>query len=148
MTAKKKATKVRPGDREAGEFMDELLGGPLTFGAMVRSTRLTDNFTLATFAKKLGVSRQFVCDVEQGRRSVSAATAAKWASLLGYSEAVWIGLALQDGIDASGLKYRVHVTPGFDFNRSTGRGPKGLRKALEIMRASKRGRPRQLEATK
>jgi len=109
MTAKKTESKLKPGDREAGEFLDELLGGPLTFGAMVRSTRMTDNFTLATFAKKLGVSRQFVCDVEQGRRAVSAVTAAKWARLLGYAEAVWIALALQASLDASGLKYRVRV---------------------------------------
>ena len=32
--------------------------------------------------------------------------------------------------------------PEFDFSKSTGRGAEGMRKALEIMRASKRGRPR------
>ena len=32
--------------------------------------------------------------------------------------------------------------PEFDFSKSTGRGGEGLRKALELMRASKRGRPR------
>jgi hypothetical protein len=32
--------------------------------------------------------------------------------------------------------------PEFDFSKSTGRGAEGMRKALAIMRASKRGRPR------
>lgn len=32
--------------------------------------------------------------------------------------------------------------PEFDFSKSTGRGKEGLRKALELMRARKAGRPR------
>lgn len=32
--------------------------------------------------------------------------------------------------------------PEFDFSKSSGRGREGMRKALEMMRAAKRGRPR------
>jgi transcriptional regulator with XRE-family HTH domain len=65
--------------------------------------------TLAEFAGRLGVSRQNLCDVEHGRRSVSPARAAEWARALGHSEAQFVRLALQDQISQAGLKLRVSV---------------------------------------
>ena len=93
----------------ARKQLDEIVGEPLTFGSMLRTTRLTDGYTLASLAEKLGVSRQFVCDVEQGRRRMSGERAARWARKLGYVEAVWVQLALQAAIDSAGLKFRVRV---------------------------------------
>ena len=38
-------------------------------------------------------------------------------------------------------------TDRFEYSQSTGRGPEGLRRALDVMRASKRGRPSKDAAT-
>ncbi len=61
------------------------------------------------FAKKLRVSRQYLCDVEKGRRRVSPEQAAKFAKAFGHPPNVLVRLALQDAVRASGLKLKVSV---------------------------------------
>jgi plasmid maintenance system antidote protein VapI len=84
-------------------------GGPLTFGALVRSIRETDEHTLEDLAKRLGVSRAHLCDIEKGRRAVSAERAARWARTLGYAEALFVKLAMQAELDAAGIKLKIDV---------------------------------------
>jgi transcriptional regulator with XRE-family HTH domain len=100
-TKGKKSTALR--------FMENLTGGPLTLANVVRSTRQGEGQTLEKFARKLRVTAQYLSDVEHGRRSISPAVAARWAKRLGYVEAVWVELALQNAIDTAGLKLRVRV---------------------------------------
>ena len=97
------------GPSRARQFLRDLAGGPLTLGGFVRSIRDGEQMTLAEFAGRLAVSRQNLCDIEHGRRSVSPARAAEWARVLGYSEAQFVRLALQDQISRAGLKLRVSV---------------------------------------
>jgi transcriptional regulator with XRE-family HTH domain len=101
--AKKQATS------SAIKLMERLTGGPLTFGKMLQAVRDGDELTLEVFAKRIGVSRQNLCDIEKGRKGVSPERAARWARLLGYPEAQWVRLALQAELDAAGLKYRVEI---------------------------------------
>ena len=93
----------------ARRFLEEVAGGALTFGGLLRSIREGEQMTLAEFAGQLGISRQNLCDVEHGRRSVSPARAAEWARALGHSEAQFVRLALQDQISQAGLELRVSV---------------------------------------
>ena len=97
------------GTSGARQLLEDLAGGPLTLGGFVRSIRDGEQMTLVEFAGRLGVSRQNLCDVEHGRRSVSPARAAEWARVLGNSEAQFVRLALQDQISRAGLKLRVSV---------------------------------------
>ncbi|MFQ5743678.1 MAG: helix-turn-helix domain-containing protein [Acidobacteriota bacterium] len=106
MTIRRRGAKRRSGARQ---FLEELTGGPLTFGGFLHSIRDGEGMTLAAFAGRLGVSRQNLCDVEHGRRSVSPARAAEWARLLGHSEGQFVRLALQDQVSEAGLKLRVSV---------------------------------------
>ena len=92
---------------DAMKFLDGLAGGPLTFGSLIETIRETDDYTLASMSKKLGVSRANLCDIQKGRKGVSLERAAKWARLLGYPESQFVALALQAEIDAAGLKYSV-----------------------------------------
>jgi transcriptional regulator with XRE-family HTH domain len=94
---------------EAVKHLEKLRGGPLTFGALLRSVRESDGHTLEALAKRFEVSRSHLCDVEKGRRRVSVERAARWAKLLGYPAPVFVQLALQDEVDAAGLKLRVDV---------------------------------------
>jgi transcriptional regulator with XRE-family HTH domain len=93
----------------AVKYLEKLRGGPLTFGALVRSIRETDDHTLEDLAKLLGVSRSHLCDVEKGRRVVSAERAARWARTLGYPEALFVKLAMQAELDAAGLRLKIDI---------------------------------------
>jgi DNA-binding transcriptional regulator YiaG len=56
-----------PTGRSAGEFLEEL-DGPLTLGGALAALRESSEESLATFATRLRVSRQHLCDIEQGRK--------------------------------------------------------------------------------
>ena len=95
--------------RDAEAFLDEILGGPLTFGEALNAIRLCDERSLLDFAAQLGISRQHLCDVEKGRRTVSLARAAEWGRILGYGEALFARLAIEDQARAAGLEVEVIV---------------------------------------
>ena len=88
---------------------ERILGGPLTFGAAVEALRVGEEISQAAFAKKIRISRQYLCDVEKGRRPVSPKQAAKFAAAFGHPPNVLVQLALQDAVRASGLKLKVIV---------------------------------------
>jgi transcriptional regulator with XRE-family HTH domain len=76
---------------------------------MLGSIREGDELTLDVFAKKLGISRSNLCDVEQARKAVSPERAAKWAKALGYPEALFVKLALQDVLDRAHIRLEVEL---------------------------------------
>ena len=106
MAAKKNTRRNRGED--ALDYFDRT-SGPLTLGRLVRSIRLGEAETLAVFAKLLGVSKAHLSDVEHDRRVVSAQRAAAWARQLGYHEGQFVQLALQDELNAAGIKLKVEV---------------------------------------
>lgn len=89
--------------------LERAAGGPLTFGGLLHAIRVGDEFTLEAFARRLGVTRGNLCDIEKGRRGVSVERAAEWATTLGYSPTQFVQLALQAQVDAAGLKLQVGV---------------------------------------
>jgi transcriptional regulator with XRE-family HTH domain len=109
MMKKAKATTRRSGSEDALKYLDKLRGGPLTLGAALHALRTGDEETQEAFAKRLGVSVQHLSDVEKGRRRVSVERAAKWAKALGHPAAVFVRLALQEELDAAGIKLKVSV---------------------------------------
>ena len=90
-------------------FIQELLDGPLTFGEAVEALRLRDGFSQVAFAKKMGISKQYLCDVEKGRRYVSPEQAVRFSKAFGHAPSLFVRLALQDSVTASGLNFIVHV---------------------------------------
>ena len=94
----------------AARFLEKLLGGPLTYGAALACVRGIEEASQVDFAKKLGISTAHLCDIEKGRRSVTAERAAIFAKRLGHPQAYWVKLAIQDQINRSGLKLIVEVT--------------------------------------
>ena len=73
MSTKKKSKAVR--------FLEELTGGPLTFGNLIESLRLCEESTQAAFAKKLKISRSHLNDIEKGQKAVSPARASRFAKV-------------------------------------------------------------------
>jgi len=94
---------------EAMKLLENIAGGPLTLGRAIESIRKSQDLSQEECAKKLGVSKSHLCDIEKGRKTVSPERAAKWARALGYPESVLVRLAIQSGLDAAGLKYKVEI---------------------------------------
>lgn len=89
--------------------LEKMAGARLTLGSLIRAIRLSEEQTQVNFALRLGVSKQFLCDVERGRRVISPQKAAEFAHLLGYSEIQFVRLCLQEMIDRAGIKLTVEV---------------------------------------
>ena len=90
-------------------FLENLTGKKMTLGNLLWSVRECEEMTQAEFAKTLGVSRQYLCDVERGRRTVSTKAAADFADTLGYSSMQFIRLAIQDDLDKNGFHFDVEI---------------------------------------
>src|SRR5262245_2753970 len=102
-------TTKRSSGYSAAELERKLLKRPLTFGEAVEALRVRDEWSQVAFAKKLGLSRQYLCDVEKGRRLVSPEQAARFARAFGHPPQVLVQLALQDAVRDAGLKLKVAV---------------------------------------
>lgn len=89
--------------------LKKMSGRNVTLGGMLESIRLGEEDSQTAFAKKLGISPSHLCDIEKGRKSVSATRAASFARVLGYSESQFIRFAIQDELNRSGLKFKVSV---------------------------------------
>lgn len=94
---------------DAMAFLDNLIGEPMSFANTLRNIRETDELTQAEVADVVGVTRAHICDIEKGRKFVSPERAARFAKALGYSEAQFVRLALQDQVRAAGLKMTVRI---------------------------------------
>src|SRR5688572_3711978 len=88
-------------------FLDGLSDEPLTLGSLLSAIRQCDELSQAAMAKRLGISKSHLCDIEKGRKSVSPARAARFARELGYSEEQFVRLALQQLVEVAGLKFQV-----------------------------------------
>jgi hypothetical protein len=55
------------------------------------------------------ISRAHLCDIENGRKGLSPSRAAVFAQKLGYSETLFVELALQDLVTREGLNLHVDV---------------------------------------
>ena len=103
MTIKSKITK------QTLKALEKLTKTKLTLGKLIWSIRQSDEISQVDFAEKLNISRQHLCDIEHGRKSVSPKLASDYAKILGYSTEQFIRLALQDIVDRDGLRVTIHV---------------------------------------
>jgi transcriptional regulator with XRE-family HTH domain len=93
---------------DAMKFLESIVG-ELTFGGALEAMRQAEGMSQVDFAKKLGISKQQLCDIEKRRKFVSPERASKFATILGHSEKSFVALALQDIVNQGGLKLRVSV---------------------------------------
>jgi|SRR5215208_6419979 len=87
----------------------EKLSGKLTLPTFLIAIRQSEEVSQAEFAKILGVSRQYLCDIERNRRTISPKIAATFANKLGYSPQQFVRLCLQDLVNRAGLKLKIDV---------------------------------------
>ena len=83
--------------------------GPFTFGMFLRVARDSLGVSQAAMARKLGIARGTLCDIEKGRQLVSPALAIKVARKAGLSEVIAVTACLQDQVNKTKLKRRVEL---------------------------------------
>lgn len=86
--------KTKPRSVSHSDLEKRILGSRLTFGAAAEGLRVGDEISQVAFARKLRVSRQYLCDVEKGRRLVSPEQATRFAKAFGHPPNVLVRLAL------------------------------------------------------
>ena len=94
---------------DAAKFLENLTGKKLTLGNLLLAIRQGEENSQVEFSKLLGVSRQYLCDVEHGRRFISPRAASDFAKKLGYSEKQFVRLCLQDLLDREHLDFSVDI---------------------------------------
>lgn len=90
-------------------LLESISGRKLTLGNVLWSIRECEEESQTAFAKRLGLSRQYLCDLEHNRRGLSLKKVVALARKLGYSEAQFVRLALQDEVNREGLNFDVEV---------------------------------------
>lgn len=83
--------------------------GEMTLGLFLVAFREAEGLTQSEFAKKLGISRANLCDIEKSRKIPSPERSAKIAKKLKVSEKVLVQLSLQDLLKAAHLSYKVEL---------------------------------------
>lgn len=90
-------------------FLEDLTGKEMTFGNLLWSIRECEEMSQTALAKKLKITRQYLCDIERGRRTVSTKSAAEFAIKLGYSPAQFIRLAVQEELNKNGFHFKIEI---------------------------------------
>ena len=86
--------------------------GPLTFGRLLKSHREGEELSQVEMAKKLGLSKQSLNDLESGRKVPSIKRAVQIAKKIGLLEDLMIQLVLQEQVDKEKINVRVTVESG------------------------------------
>lgn len=84
--------------------------GPLTFGQLLQSHRLSEEITQSEMAKKLKLSRQKLNDFERGRRFPSLSMTANVADTLGEHVPTWISIVIEEMLRDEHLVFKVTLT--------------------------------------
>lgn len=85
--------------------------GKLTVGEFLNAWRTSEEMSLREFGKLVGFSIPNLCDIEKGRKGVSPEKAQQIAKAIGVPPALLIRLAIEDQLQAAGLKYTVEIKP-------------------------------------
>jgi len=76
---------------------------------MLASVRRADEIVQADLARRMGMSRARLCDIENARRPVTVERAAQFARVLGYSVNQFVAVAVEDQLRKAGLKVKVRL---------------------------------------
>lgn len=106
-TSNKAVSKVKFYEK-AGKVLDELKISP-TLGQLVRSLRECDDMPQVDLAERLGVSRQFLSDVEHDRKTVGVDFAKKLSKAMGYPVETFLQPLIDGQLKRAGIKVKVEL---------------------------------------
>jgi len=81
----------------------------MTFGSLVRSLRMSEEISQVALSEKIGVSKQFLSDVERNRKDIGIPFAKKISEALGYSIEPLLELLIRDQLRRYHLNYDVEL---------------------------------------
>jgi DNA-binding XRE family transcriptional regulator len=87
----------------------EKLHGSFSFATFMLGTRTTLGLSQTEMAKRLGISKSALCEIEKGRTLVSPQAAVRYAKKAGFSETVALEACLQDQLRKAKIKKRVKI---------------------------------------
>ena len=83
--------------------------GPFSFATFMLGIRTTLDLSQVEMAKKLGISKAALCEIEKGRTLVSPLAASRYAKKAGFSESAALEACLQDQLRKAKIKKRVRI---------------------------------------
>ncbi len=95
--------------KAAMKILDEIIGRPMTLGSLLSAIREGEELSQVEFAKKIGISKSHLCDIEHDRKAIAPKKAKEYADILGYHPFQFVELAFQQQIKIMGLKARVRL---------------------------------------
>jgi transcriptional regulator with XRE-family HTH domain len=95
--------------KNAKNFMENLLGEPMSFAILLRSIRTRDDLTQKELADILEVTVSHISDIENGRKFVSVERAYEFAQKLKDYEKFFVAVALQDQVNQADLDFKVEI---------------------------------------
>jgi transcriptional regulator with XRE-family HTH domain len=98
-----------PKTKNAKNFMENLLGEPMSFAILLRSIRTRDDLTQKELADILEVTVSHISDIENGRKFVSVERAYEFSQKLKDSEKFFVAVALQDQLNQADLDFKVEI---------------------------------------
>lgn len=87
----------------------EKIHGLFSFATFMLGIRTTMGFSQVEMAKKLGISKAALCEIEKGRTLVGPKTAVRYARKAGFSETVAIEACFQDQLRKVNIKKKVRI---------------------------------------
>jgi transcriptional regulator with XRE-family HTH domain len=100
---------IKSRNNDTLKALEAISGKKLTLGNLLSAIRQSETLSQVEFALNLGISKQYLCDIEHGRRFVSPKMAVEYAKKLGYSPHQFLRLCLQDIIRRDGIHFTVEV---------------------------------------
>ena len=95
--------------RKASDALREILGH-VSFGEMLYSYRISWDYSQVEFAQMLHISKQDLCNIEKGRKTISVERAKIFAEYLKMSPLVFVKYVLEDQLHAAGISGEVIIT--------------------------------------
>lgn len=106
-----KTTKLKNLESARASF-NKLLG-QINFAQILKSFRECEDMTQAEFARQIGVSRQFIHDIEKGKKLPPLSFAIKASKVLGFEDYTFVSAHLTEQLKLNGIKGRVQVVYSF-----------------------------------
>lgn len=94
--------------KEAGKIFEKV-HGPFSFATYMLGIRTTLELSQVQMAKKLGISKAALCEVEKGRTLVSPLAAIRYAKKAGFSETLALEACFQDQLRKAHIKKRIKI---------------------------------------
>lgn len=91
------------------DFLD-VVWDQATLGSMIASLRQCEEISQKDLAEAIGVSKQFLSNVENNRKSVGIKFVSKVAKSLDYPIEPFLELLVKDQIEKEGYKVNVSIT--------------------------------------